>query len=456
MTLHRILIALATAVTLPAVPLFATQTTAVAAPAALPQAVATTASPDFDGDGQADLAYSSTDAAKAWAKLVVTYGSGATTEVTAEEILDDAYGFVGDPVLAGDLNTDGYTDLVFHAYDDQDEVENPVDEVCLLFGSDAGLQLSSLYCFTPTIGGAFGFALIDAPTPRLAIGVLRSRVVVYDLDADGRPVGSPLVLKQGKGKVPALKGSSRKNPTASFGSTMASWGDQLFIGSYDARIGSAKQAGAVVALRFGRTGLKTARLISQSSRGVPGKAQASDWFGYALAARDGYLVVGAPKDNVGRVARTGSVNVFRITGRYPGARQRIAESSPGVPGKAERGDWFGVSLAIGEVCAGVPSVVVGAPYEAITDDGNDNGAVWAIPLSSTGTCETVRLWEGHILPGDTLTKRYIGEDVAVVRDAGADVDRIAIAGRSVLDIWSPATEETVVVENAWVGALAGR
>lgn len=156
--------------------------------------------------------------------------------------------------------------------------------------------------------------------------------------------------------------------------------DDLAIGDDDAPtrgtlVGG--HGGAVWVIPGSAHGLDTsrARRFTQDTAGVPGVAEDQDWFGFSLAAGDvnddGYddLAVGAPNEKVGRAKGAGAVTVLRggpdgLTGR---GAVTFSQSTRGVPGKAEKGDEFGFSLAIGRVTSDrYADLVVGTPRENAT------------------------------------------------------------------------------------------
>ena len=136
--------------------------------------------------------------------------------------------------------------------------------------------------------------------------------------------------------------------------------------------------------------LRTAGGLSFASRtelgvdspGVPGSDEYSDdAFGYGLALgdidRDGWadLVVGAPgyKQERGRVTVIhGARSGWRTTGNYT-----LSQSTKGIPGKAERGDWFGGSVSLLDHNRdGRLDLTIGAPGE-----NKDSGMITTLPGS---------------------------------------------------------------------------
>jgi hypothetical protein len=433
----------------------------------LPQAPpASTATPDFDGDGKVDyaLVHSVGDD---FPEVVVRYGAGGELTLSTQATIGAASGFVDNP-LARDLNADGYTDLAFTARQSADGIDGD-QFLGVVFGSASGLDLTALHTVAvpavDAIHDAASLALVTGPVPRLAVGsttTLESgksgAVILYSLSPAGLPVGDATVLRPGSGKLPKL------TDRGSFGTTLASSGSQLFVGAPYAKVGSVSYAGAVTEIVVGSSGVTSAKLITQSTKGVSGAAGKLDRFGTSLAARDGYLAVGAPGDTVGGVARTGSVQLFTVGSSSVKPVKQLWQGSTGVPGKAERYDYFGMSVELGRVCADVPAVIVGGPGEVITKGHEDDGSVWVIPVKITRACPARQLWEGHGIGGQATYFRRLGSSVAVVRQAGEASDRVLMAGggsysegpNGVLAIWSSQTLTALSYENDLVYGFGGR
>ncbi len=434
-------------VALPAEPAMAREPLAIPAPASV-------AVPDFDGDGRADLAFSHASTPD----LTVRYGNGTVVQITGTEVLGEE-GTLGSAVLARDLNADGYTDLVLGASTYSDYVSR----VHVLFGSPAGLQVSSQPSFgIPALNQVVSLALVTAPVPRLAVGLDNSAteggvgtVAVYDLGPDGLPKSEPAFLTPGSGTVPAAAGTY-------FAIRLAAWENHLYVGAHYTLVGKV-HSGGVLAVDFGPTGVTATKLVTRSTKGVPGKARENDSFGFSVAARDGYLAVGIPGDNIPSIKASGSVQLFRITssGLVPG--RLIWQGTRGVPGTADRYDDFGRSVALGTVCPGVLGVIVGNPEERPpTTDVMAAGAAWVIPLKTKKGCRAIGLRQGKGLPGHPTENYNLGQGVAVIRDRGAKVDLVAISGATTSDpegrvfLWSPKTRKVIATFTVDGAALAGR
>ena len=395
---------------------------------ALPTAApASPATPDYDGDGKADVAATVIGDLE-YRYIRVWYGSGSTTDILHTDLGAGGYD-ISWALLARDLNGDGYTDLVA-ATEEASGVR-----VQVIPGSAAGLQpanRSSFVALTKANSTIVSLALVESPVRRLAVGTytdddtrnpLHYEVGLFQLTSAGLPTGNPIRLVPGKGKV----SSTFKN--ADFGWSMATLGSQLFIGAPYAKVSGKKAAGALLAVTLDSAGVKSVKTITQATSSVTGAVDKYDFFGSAVAARDGYLVVGTPGDSVGKAKRTGSIQVFTVSGK--GAIKpvrRIAQDSSGIPGKAERYDSFGGELALGTMCKGVAAVLVGGSGEAIAK-GHDvgDGSAWLIPLRKVKGCAASQLYEGHGLPGKP-GYRNIGELLAFVRDSGATADDLVIGG----------------------------
>lgn len=437
---------------------------ATAAPAAAPTAKpASTASPDYDGDGRADVAAvfypDQMPAIRVW------YGSGRVADLTQTQLGLDEWG-IHDSLLARDLNGDGYTDLIIETTAGSRLLVTTVP------GSAGGLSPAGRYSLplsTNQNTTVRSLALVESPVRRLAValstltetksgGTHRAEELrLYRLTSAGKPTGSPLTLRPGTGKVP------KQAKNGSFGETLASWGNQLFVGAPAAKVNGRKGAGAVFVVTLGSTAVTAVRTITQASRGVTGAAGTYDYFGNSLAARDGYLVVGTPGDDVGSVKHTGSIQLFSLSKGRVTPVKRISQASPGVPGKAERFDLFGDSVAVGTGCSDGVSVLVGAPGEVLVKDHQSDGSAWLIPLRSAKGCKARQLYPGHGLPGKPGW-RAIGQLVGFARDRGAKVDDLLIAGGGSYSEgpagWlyrvSGSTGKTLVSHESLYDALAGR
>lgn len=403
--------------------MFATVTQATAAPA-------TAASPDFDQDGKADLAVSLYDDEAETYTVRVWYGSGEISDIQPSDVgapgIDDLNG----PLLARDLNDDGFTDLVFTA----GVYENGA-KVAIALGSEAGLLLEDLPTYsvsTSPSAAPASLALVEDPSPRLAVGVKTGytngtgagRVAVFDLGSNGLPVSAtPLLLKSGTSRIPTVSGSA-----PGFGTSLDSSGNRLFIGAPFATVSGKTNAGAVIAATFSASGVSSAKLISQSTTGVTGVAASEDRFGASLAARGNDLVIGTPLDHVGSLKDTGSVQVISLKDGALKPVNRISQSSSGVPGKSEQYDSFGSSVALGSVCADVTSVIIGGKGEQLGTS-KSAGSVWTIPVRTGTGCTASQLYEGHGFTGTPGAGVGLGAFVAVLRDAGDSVDDVVVGGR---------------------------
>ena len=137
------------------------------------------------------------------------------------------------------------------------------------------------------------------------------------------------------------------------------------IAAPDEDVNGAVDAGGVTVI-FGVPGAPgaTAYALSQDSPRVPGRAEAGDHFGAALAfstscyngedEENGLpgpfvrMIVGAPGEDVGSVRNAGGITVFNdVYRRYRDGLDwelALSQDSPGVPGRSKTGDRFGAAL----------------------------------------------------------------------------------------------------------------
>ena len=392
-----------------------------------PAAVEPRVSPDFDGDGLADLAFTDSHFPFVY-DLRVRYGPGRLEVFTPLQVTGEVDGNLDGRPLAADLNRDGYSDLALVASNTRGPAKT--SNLYLLFGSAAGLQLQNMRVIPPpeSLGQPFAsaLALVAEPVPRLVVsygdhwdgGI---GLAAFRLGDDGEPVGPPLLLAEGLGGVPELPAVSG---SSDFGGALASLGDHLIVAASGTAVSGSAFAGAIVDLTLGEAGVLAARVIDLASDGVPGDPQQDARFGTSLAAGDGYLAVGIAGDHTGGDTY-GSVQVFTLADGALVPSQRITPPAGG----AAIGGSFGRTVAIGRVCADTLGVVVGQPGARVPDAGEDGpgGAAWVVPLTPTADCPVRQLVEGAGLPGPAAPSREIGSAVGTLRTAGA-VDTLVITG----------------------------
>lgn len=380
------------------------------------------ASPDFDGDGRADLVVG---VGATTPRVSVVYGSGRRQDFTRTDV-DGAssYGF-GRALLARDLNTDGYTDLVVS---DADESFGQQPGLFFVFGSASGLQpgRATRVAAAGLAGGGGALALVTAPTLVLAAGATEvngdgGAVLLYPLGVGGLPSGDPIRLAQGSGGVPG-PGSAGD----AFGTTLAASGSLLVVGAPGKDVGKARAAGAIVALTFGDGGQLHGTTWTQDSPDVPGTAEAGDRFGLALAAGDGYVAVGVPLES-GESVHAGSVQPFRITADGLAPLPAIAVDDPGVPGEQTAEDRFGAAVAMVRPCPGVPGVLVGAPTRP-AGDVDQAGAAWVVPLA--GGCPAAQVAPTVRTP-KPQAMALVGAGVSALRAGGEAADTLVVVAEGI-------------------------
>ncbi|MCE1173161.1 MAG: VCBS repeat-containing protein [Propionibacteriales bacterium] len=393
------------------------------------QVTSTAAAPDMDGDGLGDVAgiarVSTTES-----EVRVTYGDNVKSGTLRYADLTGTTGTLSGPLLARDFDGDGFTDLVV--------VGAPTSGTAKLFlikGSKAGLSPASVTTIESPSGLSFqtdsddgtgALALVTSPIPRLVATVEipglqvedHFSLVAYSLGTDGRPTGDPTRIVPGVAGIPHLKGRFR---TAS----LASSGNQLFVGAPAARVGGASGAGAVLPLTFGATGVTAHKVITANTARVPGKPTSQALFGDSLAAWGGYLAVGVPGANSGKVYGAGAVQLFKIGATTLKPVKRYTQETKGIPGKSGFKDAFGTAVAIGRVCASVTGLIVGAPGKSFGVYDRRSGAVNVIPLAKKAGCKARQLYEGHGFVTNASFYRF-GSSLGVVSDKGDPVAHLAI------------------------------
>ncbi|WP_030686641.1 FG-GAP-like repeat-containing protein [Streptomyces sp. NRRL B-1347] len=411
--------------------------------------------PDFNGDGFPDLAVgahtATVDGVKRAGAVTVAYGSAhGLTYDTAQVLGQGSPGVPGEPVPDarwrevsdyGDLDGDGYDDLVVHWLQKNTVLWGSEDGIT---GAGTALPPGDYRADSPKLlgGGAgvgdvngdgvddfvsrghnglsYGVSVLLGPLNRetgkpagiwhrdsakadkLVIGT----VYVGDLTGDGIDdvvASGGVVLGSGKpggvvlkgSKDGLVKGSAFKAPYRHGTVLPSAFGDLNKDGYQDLVTGHPDQNKVYVTYGGpdGTSATLKSRSYSQASAGVPGVDEAGDKFGSAVAVgdtdADGYadLVVGASYETGSdpvATAKAGAVTVLRggPSGITTEGARTLTQNSKGVPSTSEADDHFGAAVAV-TGAGGRPEVLVGGNGE----DGF-KGRVWRLPTGADGVTGT--------------------------------------------------------------------
>ncbi|MGI3784989.1 MAG: FG-GAP repeat protein, partial [Janthinobacterium lividum] len=430
------------------------------------------ASGDFNGDGRADLAVGDPgeaigSAGEAGAVNVV-YGSASGLASARNQLWSQSSKGVpdspepgdrfGSSLAAGDLNGDGYADLVIGVAEEsikgtESAAGTGTGLVEVLYGSKAGLTSKRAQAWTQQSKGIRGSTEFnDEFGNALATG---------DVDGDGYAdlaVGVHYENDQA-GAVALIRGSKKgltskdnqlwsqnspgvrdtAEPGDLFGESLA-FGDFNHDGRADLAVGVPGEVvqtcpgsgdedaecdaqGAVQVLLGTKKGLTAAgnQLWHVGDPGIPGTVTDVNSFGDRLTSGDfngdgsADLAVTAPDANVGAVFGGGTVYV--LDGSRNGLHANgfvLTQATPGVPGDPETVGGNGMNLASRRFGGAYDSLVVGMP--GVTVDGQDTaGEVLVVPGSAHG-----------LVPAGTTV---LTQDTPGLADAPEDRDRFGeVAG----------------------------
>ncbi|MFF2325645.1 MULTISPECIES: VCBS repeat-containing protein [unclassified Streptomyces] len=317
-----------------------------------------TAVGDFDGDGAPDLATLGTSDIHVLSGPFTRDG-GAAAPVREIRDTDDLRYL---DVTAGDLNGDGRDDLAGVVHDGDE-----YDARRILVRDGGATGLSDDYT---VVNGANGLRLQGGET--ITAGQING-----DAYADlvvGRPVDgydSDLDTPLAKGGMITYVPGSATGPR----------GDR-------------------------------ARVLNQDSAGVPGVAEASDWFGASVSIGDmngdgyGDVAVGVPHEDLGTTKNAGSVLVLPGTASGPTGTGTVGfhQDTADVPGVAEADDEFGGAARLVDADRdGRAELAVGAPGENA-----DAGSLWIFPTTASGVTAKGSFTFGHGTLGTVATEARLG------------------------------------------------
>ena len=380
---------------------------------------------DANGDGWADVAIGSCtndEGGENAGKVSVFFGRANPSAEPDLEILGVAGSFFGAAVAwAGDVNHDGYNDLLVGAYRD-DQAGVNAGKAYLFLGGAPMNATPDLILVGPSAGAYFGRAVSGAGDLNrdgladFAVGAPRTaNGTVFVYFGHAPPDGTPDLLIQGLAADDRF-GSSIAGP----GNVDTVSGDDLLVGAPRASPVHYWQGSAY--LFSGGAGLDAVADWSVHGLG------AGDQFGSSLGAAgdvngDGApdLVVGAPYSNKGAVVDAGAAYLF-----YAG--QSLDTTADFIIEGTADGENLGMSVAgCGNVTgSGFSHLLVGAP-------GSDVGGLDAgrIVLSPGGN--PPRLGELILLDGEQAGDQF-GYAVA----GGAQISGLSFGGGLRPDIASGA------------------
>ncbi|MGW0912919.1 FG-GAP-like repeat-containing protein [Streptomyces sp. NPDC002784] len=417
---------------------------------------------DFNGDGYRDIAIGAMGAdvgsASSAGAVVVLYGSSSGVPSTKKTVItqnstgvpgtaesDDRFGA---SLATGDLNKDGYADLVVGAEFESIGTRKGVGSATVIWGGSAGLTGGSALPQPPaeelsewggysrgvatgdfdgdgdtdvTATGQTHTHLYQGPFTRTGTPLTHSgvselgttyEVVAGDLTGDGKAERVYPLAHDGDvgGDIRYFHhdlGGWDQHPESDYamvalpkadGSLGAS-GDINGDGYGDLVLGdhagpAAPKGGRITVWYGGPSGpdpRQTPTVVHQDTPGVPGTDEEADLFGSAVDVGDingdkyADVVVGAWGEDIGSARDAGSVTVLfgSATGLRTTGAKSYTQNTAGVPGSAETGDAFGMTVRLLDLDkTGKADLVTGAGYE------NSNGSVTYLRGTASGLTTT--------------------------------------------------------------------
>ena len=381
---------------------------------------------DVNDDGYDDAivsAHGSNDIGKAYVYLGSASGLRTTASWTATG--EAAYDYFGKSVAsAGDVNGDGYDDVIVGAYGNNNG-GNDIGKAYVYLGSTSGLRTTASWTATGEAAGDY-FGKSAASTGDVnGDGYDDVIVGAHSNDIGGSNAGKAYVyLGSASGLSTTVSWTATGEAAVDhFGSSVASAGDVNGDGYDDIIVGAYHNNDGGVGAGKAYVYLGTASGLSTTAQWTVAGDAARDYFGKSVASAgdvngDGYddVIVGA-HSNDGGGSDAGKAYTYQNLDLWT---LEVAKWT--VEGEVA-GDYFGSTVAsAGDVNGdGYDDVIVGAYYN---DNGGDDAGKAYVYLGSASGLSTTASWtETGGATGD-----YFGSTVSSAGDVNGDGYDDAIVG----------------------------
>ncbi len=408
------------------------------------------ATPDFNGDGYADLVipdpYYPTSGQVGAGQIFVVPGSSTGPKTALATVWhQDIAGipdsaepseFFGNASTAGDFNGDGYDDLAASVERETVSGQSAAGAVVVIYGSATGLRGAGADIFSrasagiprdPVAGARFGetglaagdfdrdgydeLAIASERTPYLGLAFAGS-VTVLAGSAAGLSGTGALEIDQADTGVPGdpEDGGLFGYAALAVGDFNGDGRDDLLVGAALATVAGDGYSGAIYAFFGSSGGLRTSgtQIVTRDLAGLVGDASTADQFGAAIPAvadfnHDGFddVVVADTNMPVNGAVQAGLIILLRgsSAGLTGSGGKTISQDTAGVAGQAEDTDFFGfASLAAGDFDGdGNPDLAVANSLEDLGAR-TDAGSFYTFP----GTGTTIATTGSRVYSQDTL------------------------------------------------------
>ncbi|MFI1707970.1 FG-GAP repeat domain-containing protein [Streptomyces griseoruber] len=379
---------------------------------------------DFNGDGYRDLAYSNMisgsrgEGEDFWGGAVrVVYGTAQGLDTSRTRLVhqdsagvpgtgedDDQF---GSSLASGDLNKDGYADLVVGNNSEKVGSSAYRGTVTVVWGSRTGLS-----------GGT---DLAPKSGARMYFG---SDLAVGDFTGDGSPDlavigGSEAWLYRGPFTKTGRTGTVSKIDKPAWNSAALAAGKVDGDGRTDLVVLGVQFYGSRIKerawfLKGTASGLAPgpAKTLGDANKGLDPEAVIGDF------DKNGYgdIALGLPGLNGDK----GAVTVWRGTSAGPSGSTTYTQNTSGVPGTAAAGDLFGRSLSAADANGdGYADLAVGVPGEDGGGGRNSQGGVTVFRGGSGGLSGARSSWIPQTVQGPAAAEAYFGYAVRL-RDLNQD------------------------------------